>query len=346
MSYIILKYDDLNIENLTAFQKAWCQCKSYKAVPSFGLIGDSLLEPGEDYLNALKKMISDGVEIWNHGYFHGENEFSTRSYLEQKESVESTQFLMKKHLGKAAATFGAPHNNSTEKTVSVLHDNFPEIHNYLYMADGESRTKARQLIVRCNYESKPGVIDLDLFSKEYGRIKDYPYFVMQGHPGIWTEDDFKKHEIILKRIVDDRHVIVTPEKLLRIELPVFTVERAALWDDELSDFFVSHKTVVCYGAGEIGREVYRYLHSRNLQPDAFVVSAGNRMEAEVCHVPVFELSELNQRFPDCGVILTLLGRLHGEILSQPELSGPDIWRADSTLDYERFIDHVRYDISR
>ena len=346
MSYIILKYDDLNIENLSAFQRAWRQCKLYGAVPSFGLIGESLVKQKDDYLNALRKMISDGVEIWNHGYLHGENEFFTCSYFEQKESIESTQFLMKKHLGRAPVTFGSPHNNSTEKTISVLHDNFAEIHNYLFMADGESRTDARQFIVRCNYESRPGVIDLDLFNKEYRRIKDYPYFVMQGHPGFWAEEDFGNHEIILKKIVDDGHVVVTPEKLSEIELPVFNVEYSKLWDAELSDFFGSHNSIAYYGAGEIGREVYRYLCGRKLYPDAFVVSDGHRLETEVCHVPVFELSELKREFPDCGIILTLLGRLHEGVLSQPEMVEHNIWKAGSVLDYERFIDHVRYEISR
>ena len=127
MSYIILKFDDLKENTTEAFQKVNDHCMRYSVPVSFGLIGSSLENPSESYIGSLKRMKQEGVELWNHGYYHTEAEFSKNYYENQKESILSTQMLMKKHLGEVASTFGSPHNNSTEKTVAVLRGSFPEI---------------------------------------------------------------------------------------------------------------------------------------------------------------------------------------------------------------------------
>lgn len=343
MSYVILKFDDLNEETLGSFEAAWEICKRYGAVPCFGLIGSSLERSSEPYLSSLKRMRDAGVELWNHGYFHSEEEFSKCTYQQQKESIEMTQLLMAKHLGDRARTFGSPHNNSTEKTVQVLSENFPEIRNWFFMADGEGRSNARTLLMRCNYEIKTGKVDLDFFRKEYDRIKDYPYFIMQGHPSFWEDEDARKFEEIMKILSLDCNEFVTAEGLRNKSMPDYQDSSIQGLIDSLTDFYVSHDKVYYYGAGEIGREVYRYFSLKGMTPDAFIVSDGHRDTPEVCGKPVLEFGEVYGSSEECGIIPTILGRSHVSVFSDERFQHVDLWMPETVDLYDRMIDHIRFD---
>ena len=348
MAYIVLKFDDLNIETVTSFQSVHEYCKQLRIPVCFGVIGESLYDPSKDYLSSLLKMMDENVELWNHGFYHTEAEFSSAFAQQQEESIQATQDLMKRHLCKASVTFGSPHNNSTEKTVGVLSRHFPEIKNYFYMADGSGVSSARQLLMRCNYEITTGVVDLDFFRREYDRIREYPYFVMQGHPSFWREEDFERFKEMLDLLINDGHEFVTTEELGEKDISGYINSSADAWIENLKSFFVSHDKVYYYGAGEIGREVYRFMSLRGLKPDAFVVSDGKRDAADVCGIPVFELSEVKDKVKNCGIVPTLLGRTHKQILRNKDLSSFDVWMPGNTEDieeYNRFIDYVRYDVS-
>ena len=348
MAYIVLKFDDLNIETAPSFQAVHEYCKQLRVPVCFGVIGESLYDPPESYVSLLKKMMDENVELWNHGYYHTESEFSSCFTQQQKESVQLTQDYMKRYIGRKPVTFGSPHNNSTEKTIGVLSNNFPEIKNYLFMADSSGISPARQLLMRCNYEAKPGVVDLDFFRKEYERIKEYPYYVMQGHPSFWCDEDFEGFKEILNILINDGNVIVTAEELGQKNISGYMNDSLDAWIESLESFYIRHDKIFYYGAGEIGREVYRFMSLRGFKPYGFVVSNGRRDVPDVCGVPVFELSEIMSKPCECGIVPTILGSTHKEILNSTALSSFDIWmpgNAEDIEEYNRFIDYVRYDVS-
>lgn len=348
MSYIVLKFDDLNEDTLPYFQSLRDHCKRLNISVCFGLIGISLVNPSNSYLSSLIQMINENVELWNHGFYHTETEFSSAYAQQQKESIQATQDLMKRHVGKLPVTFGSPHNNSTEKTVGVLSKHFPEINNYFYMVDGSGVSSAHQFLMRCNYEITTGVVDLAFFRKEYDRIREYPYFVMQGHPSFWRDEDFEHFKEILDILINDGHEFVSAETLSDKEISGYINSSSDAWIESLESFFVSHKKIYYYGAGEIGREVYRFMSLRGFSPYGFVVSDGKRDVPDVCGIPFFELSEIKNEADGCGVVPTILGRTHKIILKNKYLSSFDIWMPGDAGDideYDRFIDFVRYDVS-
>ena len=345
MSFAILKFDDLDENTLFDFKRAFLLCKKYNASTCFGLIGRSLEEPTSEYVDELHALLSEGVELWNHGYFHTEEEFSVGSYESQRYSIGKTQTLMEKHLGKAPATFGSPHNNSTEVTISVIGDNFPEIKNLLFMADGEGRININQLVLRCNYEIKTGLVDIDYFKSEYNRIKQYPYFVMQGHPSFWRDDDFERFEEILKILSADGNEFITAHKLYDENVTKSLLVFDNKWINSLSEFYSSHDKIFFYGAGEIGREVFKYSKYMGFVPDAFVVSDGHRQFSELCGVPVYEFSEVKNIQESFGIIPTIFGKSHEAVFNKPEFNELDIWSAGTLASYDEFIDYIRYSIS-
>ena len=348
MSHIVLKFDDLNQNTLPHFQSLHRHCYQLNIPVCYGLIGESLSNPSKDYLSSLLQMMDENVELWNHGFYHTEAEFSSAFAQQQEESIQATQDLMKRHLCKASVTFGSPHNNSTEKTVGVLSRHFPEIKNYFYMADGSGVSSARQLLMRCNYEITTGVVDLDFFRREYDRIGEYPYFVMQGHPSFWRDEDFGRFKEMLNVLINDGNEFVTSEQLREIDISGYVVTSSDKWIKSLESFFASHRKVYFYGAGEIGREVYRFMSLRGFKPDAFVVSDGKRDVVDVCGIPVFELSEIKGQAADYGIVPTILGRTHGQVFGNSVLSEFDIWMpgdAGDIEEYNKFVDFVRYELS-
>ena len=354
MAYIILKFDDLDDQTLPSFYSLYEYCKERNIPVCYGLIGKSLESPSKEYLSALLEMKFGGVELWNHGYYHSEAEFSSESAKTQKESIQATQDLMMKHLGEAATCFGSPHNNSTEKTVGVLREYFPEIKNYFFMVDGKGLSKAHQLIMRCNYEIKTGVVDLDFFREEYDRIKEYPYFVMQGHPSFWRDVDYENFKKLLDVLIEDRNKFVTAEQLYSVDISGEYGDSAKELCDDVIGFCNNHSRVAFYGAGEIGRETYRFMRMNAVEPNAFLVSDGHKDVEEVCDVPVFTISEKNSELIErdedgtmkYGIIPTVLGKLHKEIFDRTEFEEYDIWRPEGGKEsYDRFVDYVRYKVS-
>lgn len=345
MSFIILKFDDLDTKTLPYFQNLHEYCRKEFVPVCFGLIGESLRDPSKEYVSALLKMQEEGAELWNHGYWHTEKEFSSCTFYQQMESIKATQVLMEKHLGEAAYTFGSPHNNSTEITVKVLRENFPEIRNYFYMVDREGLTTARQLLMRCNYEVTTGVVDIVFFRREYERIREYPYFVMQGHPSFWSEEDLENFKAILKILKDDGNEFVTTKQLESKNIGGYSVPSKNEMIQSLESFFITHDRIFFYGSGEIGREVYRFMNPRGFSPDAFVVSDGYRTFPDICGTPVLELSELKAYEGKCGIVPTVLSKLHEQIFTGSEIEKYAIWTPGDREKYDRFVDLVRYGIS-
>ena len=288
-------------------------------------------------------MIHSGTEFWNHGYYHSMKEFSSSSYEKQYDSIRKTQILMKEIIGYKPCTFGSPHNNSTNTTVRVLRDHFPEIQKYLFMVDGNEGgcNKASQLILRCNYEVKTGVIDKEFFHQQYSRIRKYPYFVLQGHPGFWREEDFRNHQEIVDLLLREGNIILTPAQLEKSNTETY---EEPLDLQELRRTLKSKDGFFLYGAGEIGREMYKYLHSFNLTPKAFIVSDGQPIyEQAIFGIPVRHLADVKKEgTQDMLVVLSLLDKIHNTIRKSTELSNCEVWPAVTNTSYMKCVDYIRF----
>lgn len=346
MSYIIMKYDDLLPETYEDFKRVAQYSIQHQLPVSMGVIGKGLEEDNILYKNSLKFWMKNGIELWNHGYFHTLREFSSEVYQKQCQSIVETQRLMKSELGKAAVTFGSPHNNSTETTIRVLCNTAPEITNYLFAVDGSGISNARQLLIRCDMETTTGVVDFDFLKKNYKTLRGYPYMVIQGHPSFWEEKDFALNEQILKYLYDEGNIFVTPEKLPHLVLDEFAGEMEQKCIEDLMAFIKVHEKIVLYGAGEIGRELYRFLCSRNISPEMFVVSEGQEInEKVICGIPVVKVSQLLGYNRDYGVILALMPKFHIEVTKILEHERIDYLRMADETTYMDFICCVRKMIS-
>lgn len=252
MAYIIMKYDDLTVENLAAFARV-ADFSIQGGYPiAMGLVGQSLAQGSSFYKNKLKEWSQAGIEIWNHGYVHTMEEFSSASYEQQCQSIVNTQKLMKSELGVSAVTFGSPHNNSTETTIRALKDVAPEIKNYLFAVDGTAISDARQMLVRCDMEITTGNIDFDFFKKNYEALKDFPYMVIQGHPSFWAAQDLEQNEKIIVYLRNQGNIFVTPCNLPDCGGVETSESKEHDVAGELLDFAAAHEKIALYGAGEIG----------------------------------------------------------------------------------------------
>ncbi len=70
MSYIVLKFDDLNAETLPCFKSLHDHCYPLGFPVCYGLIGESLNNPSSDYIASLHQLVNENVELWDHGYYH------------------------------------------------------------------------------------------------------------------------------------------------------------------------------------------------------------------------------------------------------------------------------------
>lgn len=350
MAYIIMKYDDLSDETIDSFAHVADLSGKNKWPVSMGLVGSSLAEGDETYKKRVREWMKDGIEIWNHGYFHTMEEFSSASYEQQCRSISDTQKLMQSELGQFAVTFGSPHNNSTETTIRALKETAPEISNYLFAVDGMSNSGARHLLIRCDMEVTTGSIDVDYLKRNYDALRDFPYMVIQGHPSFWAEEDFRKNEEIMTYLEKRGNVFVTPQ-----ELPKYVAGKQAENDlgadtedifEELLHFVASHKKIALYGAGEIGREWFCFLRGKSVLPERFIVSDGQKIhEREICTIPVTPLSEFVKNDTGYGVIVAMMPKLHEEIKMMLAGGRADYFCPADEESYMRLVHNVRRLIS-
>ena len=124
---IILKFDDLGVNNIDNFQKCFDILQSYDIDSAgFGVIGKNLEDSvvTDELISKIKEWNSAGIEIWHHGYSHTEGEYNSSSYEAQKESFGKTCDLLKEKTGITITSFGSPFNNADETTVKVINESF------------------------------------------------------------------------------------------------------------------------------------------------------------------------------------------------------------------------------
>lgn len=342
MAEVILKMDDLNEENQMSFYEVYKICRELRIYPAFGIIGSSLLDGSSEYITKLIEMKEYGIELWNHGFYHVIEEFSKNSYEQQKESIKKTQDAFEQKLGYLPCTFGAPYNRGGENTVKVLKENFSEIKNYFFLVDAENDSVEKLLLSRCNSERVAGTIDMDYFIKEYSRLKDADYFVIQFHPGKWKRNDYRLFRTIVHKLLLDGHSVVTP-----IMLKKRNIVNNPCYEREVDNFFRTHKKVYLYGAGEVGRELYKYLNKNHKQIAGYVVSDGQEFVNAVCGLEVIYFEEFCKRYgnEDVGIIVAGSGKFLNDIVQYVGNEAGRIWKDFWDEEYDRFIDYVRLAIT-
>lgn len=346
MSYIIMKYDDLSFQSLNAFERVAEFSLRMKWPVSLGVIGQSLSFENEFYKNRLKKWIEKGIEIWNHGYYHTVSEFSTAPYELQCQSIIHTQKLIESKLGYRAVTFGSPHNNSTETTIRALRTVASEIRNYLFAVDGTDSSNTCQFLVRCDMEITTGNIDFEFFKKNYHQLQEYPYMVIQGHPSFWSELDFQNNEKVMCYLRSRGNNFVTPSGYSDCRGNQIMPGRSEECVRQLLSYASIHKKLALYGAGEIGREIYRFLKTKNILSDIFIISDGQEMsERKICALPVVHLSEFLGLEENYGVIVAMMPKFHQEIIETLTERNIEYFCPDNEEKYMKMIHYVRNSIS-
>ena len=212
---ILLKCDDFRIASMETFRKLHpiLMEEGINNV-SYGVIGEGCVGKGEDEFWAdVKKYISDGVEIWHHGWDHkisGDtgSEFSGGyEYDVMREHFSLTIDLVKKNTGYDIATIGAPGNKVSSDFAKLLNEEFPQI-KQIYFSQGRS-FNAFPLNTLINPESGTSGVQFSTFMKNYDA--DHNYAVIQFHPhrldayDCW--DDFIK---MIQYLKSQNCVFMTP----------------------------------------------------------------------------------------------------------------------------------------
>jgi peptidoglycan/xylan/chitin deacetylase (PgdA/CDA1 family) len=245
---IILKLDDVKqVGGRTASVRReaharWRELADYLAArqvkASFGVVCETLADATPEYAKWIKDRQASGlIEFWFHGWDHathpvdGEqyNEFSHRSYEEQKERFDRSQKLALEKLGSAFRTFGPPggaySKSFDDNTARVIADerrpfaDDPYMKVWLYPMPLDEAGKALAAAGRVtildrvwdvNLEGAVGVPDLDRLIRGYAKHPDREYFVLQGHPAMWSPERFEEFGRILDFLVGQNAVFMTP----------------------------------------------------------------------------------------------------------------------------------------
>lgn len=249
---IILKMDDLGPNVISNFQ-TFVDCANELDVPfSFGVIGKNFDRvTGLEVFNKIRDWYSQGIEIWNHGYYHSKEEYSTNSYEQQLEDFSKTQKIFKDYCGITITTFGSPYNNSGETTQKMLAENFPEIKTVLLAKDfTNANPNAVYLSSSTTLESKTGVvIDFEGFVDKYESNNRGDHLILQGHPAAWSVESYDNFKKIVNYLKEDGCKFMTPSEfttgaLAALKDPSITKKSLEVrLDKKFLDFDVSPRII-------------------------------------------------------------------------------------------------------
>ena len=232
---IVLKLDDVS-QVRGNVHAAWRRvdetfaARNIKA--SYGVICETLTQATPDYAEWIRSRHASGrVEFWFHGWNHRAhdvdgkpcNEFAGWSYDSMKALVDRSQKAALDKLGFAFATFGptgcgAPGPNLDETVLKALHDD-PYIKVALYPtpldAMGQSVAADGKLTILdrvwdVNLEGAVGVPDCRRLMTGYAAHPERAYFVLQGHPAMWSGERYNEFLRILDFLAEQNVVFMTP----------------------------------------------------------------------------------------------------------------------------------------
>lgn len=210
---IILKMDDLGINDYKVFEKVADYLKSEGIPASFGVIGQWCEGTGaeaENFYNTVKQWSQEGFEIWHHGYTHAEDEFHGRDLEAQAASFQKTMDLMREKCGIEMQTFGSPYNNADETAIQMINERFPQIKTLLLVSDKKEISNGLVLPERAEIEIKTGVVGYDNFVTSYNKKAREPYLVLQGHCGYWDDNSIAEFKRIIEFLKERDAVFMTP----------------------------------------------------------------------------------------------------------------------------------------
>lgn len=215
---IVLKLDDLstgggNVPNTWRRVTNFTEYRQLKV--SIGLIAKSLEVGTPSYLSYITGLRAAGrVEFWFHGYDHVGQEFNGKTYADQKNRFVTSQSLAQTKLGFKFKAFGAPENTFDATTVQVMSED-ADITTWIY---GNTATPGgKTVLVRpsgINLEWTTFIPNLEkLISGYNAQYNNYDYFVLQGHPGNWTDERWVEFVRIVDWLTANGFTIVTADEL-------------------------------------------------------------------------------------------------------------------------------------
>lgn len=213
---IVLKLDDLQGTN-EGVEPRWQKVADFLAAreikATVGVIGRSLECDRPGFLRwIVERHQSGALEFWNHGLDHAEwqkagaprREFSGTSYAHQRQHLRETNRLAQEKLGFPFTAFGAPFNATDDTTVAVLREE-PGIAVWLY---GDLTTPASKTVLgrafAVNIEQPVLVPNFARFLEGYAHNRAERYFVLQGHPSVWDDEQFAEFARVIDFLVEEK----------------------------------------------------------------------------------------------------------------------------------------------
>jgi peptidoglycan/xylan/chitin deacetylase (PgdA/CDA1 family) len=224
---IVLKLDDLS-PSKDGVSVKWTRvadfAKSRNIKVSFGIIAAGMEQGNPAFYDWVKARHADGsIEFWHHGWDHKERtdeaskkkvqEFSGESYEHQKKHMTDANRVAKEKLGFAFVTFGAPFNKTDESTVKVLTED-PDLKVWLY---GDVQNPAGKTVLirrKTNLEVPTFIPNYAAFLETYSKERGADYFILQGHPGNWSDDRWAQFVLIVDFLIAQKAEFVLPRDFL------------------------------------------------------------------------------------------------------------------------------------
>lgn len=284
---IILKFDDLGHERYNAnFQRVADLMAQYGATGGFGVIGSWFNhENNEKTVEAIKKWHESGIEIWHHGYYHSQEEYSTNPYETQEKDFNETMKLLKNSCGITLKTFGSPYNNASETTIKVMQEKFPDIKCLLLVSDVNKISTITNFNNRCDIEVKTGVASYDEFVSNYKNAKRNKYLVVQSHPGYWADESFAEFEKVLQFLKTEGVAFMTPsqaaeyyeasDKTTTIRNEIEVKYKADYIDFDVPPSIINNRTMVPF------RAIFEVLGTEIVYDDATKTAVATKDTKEV-----------------------------------------------------------------
>lgn len=191
----VLKFDE--IVNETGIKASW------------GVIGFSLEDAPQDYINWIKEKNTGGnYEFWNHGYTHDHNEFCVAETLsKQIAHIKKTQRLSKEKLGFPFTCFGAPCNSINKRTAVALML-FPTIKGWFYGKWAFNKYNFKRSV---EIEFPFGNVVFEKFKQAFLKYGiDRSLITYQLHPDMWTDHHFEEFRKVIDFLKSQNAEFILP----------------------------------------------------------------------------------------------------------------------------------------
>jgi peptidoglycan/xylan/chitin deacetylase (PgdA/CDA1 family) len=222
---VVIKADDLRYyPNDAVFGAGWNRFIAFaqeKGIRiSIGIICDSLDQDAPEYFEKIRQLNDAAlVEFWNHGYHHrrdretGFSEFRGPDYETQLETLLISQALAREKLGFPFHSFGAPFNAVDQNTVKALRQ-IPELNSWLYGINDAALLPGQVVLDRSVRVEQPvHYPNYEVFTADFLKDSNRPYYVLQVHPGGWDEERLEVFGEIVAFLLQRDAEFITPSEL-------------------------------------------------------------------------------------------------------------------------------------